>query len=77
MSRTLDQLAHWLIDEEALRGDARNKAWALRAASQVEALLAANRLLIEQYKAQDNFTMGGALTNEPFLAIEKVLRDDD
>jgi hypothetical protein len=75
---TLDNLANWLRTEPTARGtDPRNIAWADHAASQVEALLAANRLLIEQYQAQDNFTMGGALTNEPFLAIEKVLRDDD
>jgi hypothetical protein len=76
MSRTLDQLAHWLVDEESKRGDARNKAWAIHAARQVSELTDACRELIEQYQAQDNFTLGGALTNSPFLQIEKVLTDE-
>ena len=74
---TLDQLTHWLTDEEAKRGDVRNKAWALHAAKQVSELTAACRELIEQYRAQDNFTMGGALTNAPFLKIAAVLADED
>lgn len=75
---TLDQLVNWLRTEPAVRGtDPRNHAWADHAASQVADLTAACRLLIEQYTAQDNFTMGGALTNAPFLAIQKVLADDD
>jgi hypothetical protein len=74
---TLDQLADWLRTEPTARGtDPRNIAWADHASQQVTDLTAACRLLIEQYRAQDNFTMGGALTNEPFLAIGKVLADD-
>ncbi|MGL5735274.1 MAG: hypothetical protein ACRCYS_10455 [Beijerinckiaceae bacterium] len=73
---TLDQLAHWLVDEESKRGDARNKAWALHAAKQVSALTAACRELIEQYRARDNITLGGALTNGPFLDIAEVLDDE-
>lgn len=75
---TLDQLSNWLRTEPTARGtDPRNMAWADHAANQVEELTAACRLLIEQYTAQDNFIMGGALTNAPFLAIQKVLTDAD
>lgn len=75
---TLDQLSNWLRTEPTARGiDPRNIAWADHAANQVEELTAACRLLIEQYTAQDNFIMGGALTNAPFLAIQKVLTDAD
>ena len=75
---TLAQLSNWLRTEPTARGtDPRNIAWADHAANQVEELTAACRLLIEQYTAQDNFTMGGALTNAPFLAIQKVLSDAD
>ena len=75
---TLDQLSNWLRTEPAARGtDPRNIAWADHAANQVEELTTACRLLIEQYITHDNFTMGGALTNAPFLAIQKVLSDAD
>ena len=68
---TLDQLSNWLRTEPTARGtDPRNIAWADHAANQVEELTAACRMLIEQYTAQDNFTMVGALTNAPFLAIQ-------
>jgi hypothetical protein len=39
----------------------------------VSELIAANRLLIEQYEAVSEFTMGGALTNAPFLLIKETL----
>ena len=70
----LDQLANWLETEPAVRGtDPRNHAWADDAARAVRDILTATRLLVSQYEAVDNFTLGGALTNEPFMAIEEVL----
>ena len=74
---TLDNLANWLVEEASGYDDPRNRAWALHAAKQVRDLTAACRILIEQYQAQDNFTLGGALTNEPFLKIAEVLADAD
>lgn len=70
----LMQLQAWLRDVEAPScSDPRNKAWALEAADQLEKLLAGCSLLVAQYDAEDNFTLGGALTNAPFLAIKESL----
>lgn len=70
----LDQLANGLRTWEHVRGtDPRNIAWADEAADRLEKLLTGSRLLIAQYQTHDNFTMGGALNNDPFMQITEAL----
>ena len=35
----------------------------------------AAKLLIEQYEAEDNYKMGGKLTNKPFLQFKRLLEN--
>lgn len=45
-----------------------------RAISALPDLITACQLLIEQYQAVPEFTMGGKLTNEPFLLVMEALK---
>ena len=45
-----------------------------RAISALPDLITACQLLIEQYRAVPEFTMGGKLTNEPFLLVMEALK---
>ncbi len=51
-----------------------NPANPIAAAEVIPALVNACTLLMEQYGAVTEFTMGGKLTNEPFLLIEAALK---
>lgn len=45
-----------------------------RAIAALPDLITACQLLIEQYQAVPEFTMGGKLTNEPFLLVMEALK---
>ncbi len=73
----LDALIRELRTQDHIRGtDPRNIAWADEAADKLAALLNGNRTLLDQYHAQGDFTMGGALTNAPFFEIKEALTND-
>lgn len=42
-------------------------------ARDLDALIEGRELLLAQYEALDDFTLGGALTNAPFIKIREAL----
>lgn len=70
----LRQIVHFLVETEAPScADPRNAAWARESAVDLAALIDGCELLLAQYAALDNFTLGGALTNAPFIKIREAL----
>lgn len=70
----LTQIANWLRREADHYNDPRNVTWANDAASTLEALHSACIELLSQYRGMNNYDLGGALTNGPFLAIAEIVQ---
>ena len=51
-----------------------NAAFIVRACNSHDDLVAAAELLLQQYDSSGDFTMGGNLTNEPFLLFRAALK---